>query len=391
MADVNLTRRGFEHLAKAIAGKQLTFTKVRLGDSISDGEIIAPTAEEQLEFSALINEKDLELSLTECRNIGGGVVAISFLIDNGGLTQGFYVREVGFYATVDNEEILFAYVNHGLAATWLPSATEETWHVTVTLTVVVEQAQNVAAIIDGSMVYLTRADLLEHINDPLPHPNIPRVELATDNPSAIWAADDDEHLHPCAVSTLSSLLGSNSNPAVDNRLNQVEADVSNLYLQLKAQTDLGLETNLRMIEDLKSLDCVDTFKARVTNAAASSVTLDNIDGLRAGSYYTITDGVNNEVVQVKAVASNGAVTLEDALQNNYGSAMIYRSTANIQNGKASGAATTQERVFEFNESFGGLSAAQPDIHDLGTNQGNVDAFELSGDWAFTADGFFTLV
>ena len=72
----HLTKDGFDLLAKAVAGKQLVYSKIQFGDSMRDGQLVEPTREEENNFTSLINAKDFTLPIVDCRFTGGGTACI---------------------------------------------------------------------------------------------------------------------------------------------------------------------------------------------------------------------------------------------------------------------------------------------------------------------------
>ena len=97
-----LTENGQRLLAKAEAGKTLTFTKIRLGDGqVASGQDLS-------KMTALIHAKqDVGISSITPKN--DGTVVISGVISNASLSTGYYVREFGLMANdPDKGEILYA-------------------------------------------------------------------------------------------------------------------------------------------------------------------------------------------------------------------------------------------------------------------------------------------
>lgn len=99
---VLVTKKGLALLAKAQTGAILRFTKVKVGD----GE---PSQESLEAMEDLINPK-LTLDISRVQSDSEGVVAIKARITNEGLTEGFFVKEIGVYAMEPdlNQEILYA-------------------------------------------------------------------------------------------------------------------------------------------------------------------------------------------------------------------------------------------------------------------------------------------
>lgn len=397
MADTLLTRKGFAMLAQALSGKELTFTRVVFGDSKRGNEIVEPTADEQLALTDLISPCDLELPITACIPSDNGTVALTFLINNAHVTTGFYIREVGFFAQVDDVEELYAYANYGLNARWLPASSEETWNVFLTLTITIEQAQFVTAIVDGSLNYVAAVDFHDHIESENPHPNIPRKAENLSTADFLWATASDDNLHKISVQNLAyQILGETSSlTQMNNRLTQTETNLANLFMELKAKDDLGIDPNLMLVEDFTALDTVDNFSVSVSNAnqGVTSLEVASLNGLRSGAFYMLSDGIHSELVQVLAVAKSGSqffVTLAEPLTQSFNDAKLYRSTTAIVDGTARGADDIASKYFEVNESFSGVGANESTTLALNTKLTNVDAFDLSGDWAFDSSGYFTL-
>lgn len=185
--------------------------------------------------------------------------------------------------------------------------------------------------------------------------------------------------------------------AVNSRLSQVETNLANLYLQLSTEKDLGLTPNLMLAEDFTGESVCDMFSQIVMGATQNTrvITLDNGTGLIAGSYYTLTDGVNSEEVQIVSIATNNGVTTVNVasnIQNNYSLAntTLRRSTLTVGDGQAYGAGDIRSETFTFTRVWTGTAANNTATITLATTLANQAAFDLEGDYAFTSDGEFTL-
>jgi len=100
-----LTQRGRNLLAKAQTGAQLTFTKIKLGDGLWD------TSTDPTQLNDLVYPK-LNLPIQNIRVVGDGTVQLRFVLTNAGLSQGFFMRQIGIYAQdPDLGEILLKYYN----------------------------------------------------------------------------------------------------------------------------------------------------------------------------------------------------------------------------------------------------------------------------------------
>ena len=145
-----LTNKGRELLAKAVAGEQLTFTKMEVGDGTFTGDIKPLTA--------LVSKKD-DFNINQIENQGNGQVVLKAIINNQNTTIGYYIREIGVFAHgADNIEILYAY-NKAIEADYFPAfngsnAVEFEYNNII----IVDQAQNITAVIDPSMTYITKEE-----------------------------------------------------------------------------------------------------------------------------------------------------------------------------------------------------------------------------------------
>lgn len=114
-----LTDAGVELLGQMLAGKaKITFTKVEMGD----GTMPAGVPKQQM--TGLVNVKatlDVYSVTVDAENI----VEVTANFNNAELTEGFYYREKGVYATDGTNEVLFTYSNSGSSAEYInPSSVE---------------------------------------------------------------------------------------------------------------------------------------------------------------------------------------------------------------------------------------------------------------------------
>lgn len=108
-----LTKKGRDLQAKAEAGATLTFTKAKIGD----GQLGQGQSLENLN-DLISPQKTLTISSVQAES--GGLCRIRTNITNQGITQGFYVREIGLFAQdPDLGEILYA-ISTASAADYLP-------------------------------------------------------------------------------------------------------------------------------------------------------------------------------------------------------------------------------------------------------------------------------
>jgi hypothetical protein len=149
-----LTNKGRELLAKAVAGEQLTFTKMEVGDGTFTGDVKTLTA--------LVSKKD-DFNINQIENQGNGQVSLKAIISNKNNTSGYYIREIGIFAHgVDDIEILYAY-NKAIEADYFPAFnSSNVVEVEYQNIIIVDQAQNITAVIDPSLTYLTKEEAIEN-------------------------------------------------------------------------------------------------------------------------------------------------------------------------------------------------------------------------------------
>jgi len=135
-----LTVKGRNLLAKAQTGATLTFTKIKLGDGLWS------TDTDPTQLNDLVSPK-LNLPIQDIKVVGDGTVRLRFVLTNTGLSQGFFMREIGIYAQdPDLGEILYAVAYAGDRADFIPSDGVTKVENVVDIYTVIANAQNVTAV-----------------------------------------------------------------------------------------------------------------------------------------------------------------------------------------------------------------------------------------------------
>lgn len=153
-----ITRAGLDMIAQSQAGGTLIFTKGKLGDGQIGDQSIP-------DLTDLINAKmSVELSSVTAKTAGH--VEVRFIVDNTDLDVGFFVREVGIFAKVNDEgvEKLYGYANAGNYTNYLADKTVPIDSIITKIDLVVGNASNVAFITDKSLVYVTLEDMENALN-----------------------------------------------------------------------------------------------------------------------------------------------------------------------------------------------------------------------------------
>ena len=115
----------------------------------------------------------------------------------------------------------------------------------------------------------------------------------------------------------------------------------------------------------------------------------------AGSWYTITDGVHREYLQVRSVIKNGAafiVIFEQELVYTYNldNTQLFRSTALMTGEDAQGAGDIRGVSFTFNDEWSGSGGNVATVLTLDMSQKSAADFTVTGDGGFTTSGEFTI-
>lgn len=173
---VVLTTKSYEFVSHVVAGKQMRFTKAQIGD----GKVIDP--DNLANLDELINYKS-DADIVGVRGDGKQAI-IDININTDHVTDAFKFREVGIYAEIDGEEILYAYLNAGDKFDYLtPNEGGQTFSQTIQFVVAVGNAANVEIVFskvdipdasirlsmlsDEIMEYINsiQSDISEHITD----------------------------------------------------------------------------------------------------------------------------------------------------------------------------------------------------------------------------------
>lgn len=174
---IHTTNKGRELVSMAnVQNKAVTYTKAVLGDGTFSGNIDTLTN---------IIAAKMECPFNSATNIGDGQFQLNFVIDNGNLQSGFYAREVGIFAKIDNgEEILFAYTNGGNYVDYIPDKSTPIDAQIIEADINIGDAESVT-IVKSDSTYITFKDLENHDNNADAH----NVLMTKHNTNATAHAD----------------------------------------------------------------------------------------------------------------------------------------------------------------------------------------------------------
>ena len=150
-----VTTAGKEMIAKSQNGQTLTFTRVALGDGLIGNK------DDPVNFTAIKNER-LSAPIAKYTDRGNGQFELQFRVSNQEVETGFWHREIGVMAKIDEgEEQLYAYTTAGNQASFLYDKTTPIEERIVNVAFVIGNAQNVQVIVNSSIIYVTLEDMEE--------------------------------------------------------------------------------------------------------------------------------------------------------------------------------------------------------------------------------------
>ena len=377
------------------AGRPLRFTRAIFGS----GDI--PEGVESLEEMEAVAEERMNLPWLRAAVVGDGTAKFIFLLDNTQVpAPGFPIKEIGVMAENEaGEEILYNYTNFGNQYSWMPSPNGARIVSTeFSLSVVVGYTTKIEVTLDpSSSAFALQSELLAHISDETAHPELPHYgnEVASlEDIKALWAEGGDGKLHKTDLALLQkAILGGDAStiPKLAGRMTQQELELANMAFTLsglpvvivssteslnpaaywvedpsaESSTERELFSTLELsnmvfYDDYKrgDTDETDTISAKVKAVTAGSRTigLESLAGIHPGEYYTLTDGLNSELVQVKSSSKNGdilRVVCKGDIVHTYNieKAYLYRTTAGLKNGKMLSAWMPGEEIVTLSHEF----------------------------------------
>ena len=393
-----LTYAGIRLLAKCQTGARLTFTRINMGSGdIPDGTNVK-------EMTAMINPV-LDLPILGVKIVGDGTITIDALISNKELTEGFRQKETGIFAKADDEnEVLYAYVNVGDDFAYIPAGkySAEKMEITHNVTTVIDQADNVTAIIDGSVVYVSVNDFYKHTEGSNPHPDFMQIgeeveEAKYVNCDVVKAGDK---LHHISMDNLKrQMLGDISDiPLLNSRVRQLERENAALALKMEAENMMP-DCNMLLAENFDgAIDDTNRTKIKVISAVSGddSVDVESVYNLRIGDWIWVSDGLHSEYRQIKSTIKNGGVyrvILTSVLNETYvlDDTYIYFTTCDIDNGVCMGSTDILSKKYT-GETWSGSrkSGTATSNVKLDTSLDNADNFDIEGDGVFNESGLISL-
>ncbi len=221
-----LTEEGKNLLLRSLTGETITFTKIVLGNG---------AAQDAATATGMISPL-LETEITNI-TVGDDYVTLTALLSNGDVENAFHATEVGFFAANPDDpdkHILYALWNESESTSdYIPDRASRIYEMEISALVFVGEAENVAAAINSSLVYVSSAEFEAHRSDKNnPHGvtkaqvglwNVPNVSTNDQTPTyspsyALAQLTSGEKLYiafaklKTAVATLINHVANNKNP-----------------------------------------------------------------------------------------------------------------------------------------------------------------------------------
>ncbi len=384
---MTLTTAGLNLVAKAMAGAELKFTRAWMGDGYM------PDGVQPYDMTALANPL-LELPITDWEARGDGMAQIEFAVSNKNVQEGFFIREIGVFAR-DPEtgaEVLHSYANSGDTPGYMPAG-GGSWLISydLILGVVVHRARNVTAVLVDDVS--TTRKVRRYIDE---------LFAERSSMTGLWsyAAEGERKLRPVPFEDLKSAvlegLDVESINSLNRRLERVENNQAQVLLELEAQS-IYPDYTCVLLENFRDDSQLDLYSCRVRSVVSGddSLDCDPASGIQPGGFYTLSDGVSSEGVQVRSVSiENGIqrVILKAPVRNTYRleTCGLHRTSATISEGRARGSSGSANATWSPEVVWKGQGSGESFSIPLKTTLGGSGLFSVSGPVAFTPDGLVSI-
>ena len=174
-SNIKLTQKGLDMAINADKSKKLIYTHIGIGDGkLLDNEDILTLAE--------MKSRKIYADIADINNDTQNQVTLETIVSNKVVDEGFYAREIGIYAKLGEtgQEVLYGYANAGDEADYMPSKEQPIDELKLRITLIVGNVDNVTAIVNSSIIFITLADcrrkIARHNADPLAHDNLARKD-----------------------------------------------------------------------------------------------------------------------------------------------------------------------------------------------------------------------
>lgn len=173
-----LTSWGIEYLLRALNGEELIFTHVAIGSG--------DPPDNPKEVTELVHQE--KLMNISSKSLTKGYISLICDVSNAGIDIGFRITEYGIFAQdMDDsaQEVLYAYCTEDyVSADYMPAASERPMTLKISPTANISTAENVSAVISGTLEYINREEFDQwtqtHLNTVNPH-NVTKEQIGLGN------------------------------------------------------------------------------------------------------------------------------------------------------------------------------------------------------------------
>lgn len=161
-----LTNKGKEYMAKCLAeNKPVSFAKVKIGDG-SIGH------EENPETFTDVKSIKKEVSIADKVQVGD-TVKLTVQLDNTGVLEGYFPREIGIYVQDEGQELLYWYINDDFESSWLPPASKSPVKFKYHINLMATNLETVIVNWSGKELWVDREYLGKELDKKLSNGNLP--------------------------------------------------------------------------------------------------------------------------------------------------------------------------------------------------------------------------
>ncbi|MFR4903916.1 MAG: hypothetical protein ACLUBL_06175, partial [Fusobacterium sp.] len=163
-----LTNKGKEYMAKCLAeNKPVSFAKVKIGNgTINPGE----NPETFIDIKSIKKE----VSILDKTQIGD-TAKLTVQLDNTGVLEGYFPREIGIYVQDGGQELLYWYINDGSESSWLPPASKSPVKFKYHINLMVTNLETVIVNWSGKELWVDREYLGKELDKKLNNGNLPSI------------------------------------------------------------------------------------------------------------------------------------------------------------------------------------------------------------------------
>ena len=388
MSDIyamNITDKGLKLLAKALAKEVVIyFTRVDSGDGY------LPEGADPYKIESLVHPvRDLPLHSMDVE--GTGVAVIKCVQSNQGLTEEYWCREIGVYATDPDEgEILYSYCNMGDRADFIPAeGGSVAMQYVLALITIISRASKVEAMINGDLTFVTHYELDTRVSK-LFGDAAPIFEF--------WTRTNAEELtlRPVSKEAVMNCFGLQDYAALSRRVDIIE----NNDIQARMDAELkGIYPDAThwIYENFVDPDQIDTFCCEVVTVVSGSnnIDCDQIIGLVPGCEYVLTDGRRRELISVKSINVENNVrrlVLNAPIQNTYkpGRTVLLRTSATVLATHAEGIRPPRNANWSPNVVWQGLKGNEAFTVGMNVSVSNLSSYNVDGDISISSSAEITL-